>query len=87
MHLGRRWCTDHSDVPVLLIPPALADPAAPAMAPSNSIIVAGAGNLEGLHAAFDFAVRPGGVAPAQALFLTEPDCLRCMEEVGFAEGC
>jgi hypothetical protein len=49
-----RWCTDHSAVPVLLVPPSVVDNGAP----SNSIVVAGAGNMEGLHTAFDFAVRP-----------------------------
>ena len=44
---------------MLLIPPAIfgADPGAPALAPSKSIVVAGAANLAGLRAAFDFAVR------------------------------
>ncbi|GAB4821766.1 hypothetical protein N2152v2_008812 [Parachlorella kessleri] len=57
-----RWCTDHSGVPVLLVPPSILGSGQP-QAPSNCIVVAGAGNMEGLHAAFDFAVsklaKPG----------------------------
>ena len=51
----RRWCSDHSAVPVLLVPPAMLE-SQPGLPPSNSIVVAGAGNLDGLKSAFEFAV-------------------------------
>lgn len=57
---GRRWCSDNSRVPVLLLPPlvlASNQGQGGAPGPSNALLVAAAGDPATLPAAFDFAAR------------------------------
>eukprot|EP00887_Chlorella_sp_A99_P006505 scaffold3.g6505.t1 len=58
-----RWCSENSRVPALLLPPFTEDPSPASSTPSSALVVAGADNLPGLRAAFDFALaklaRPG----------------------------
>lgn len=55
---ARSWCCDHSPVPVLIVPPTIltAREGSPVLTPANSVVVAGAGNMTGLKAAFDYVV-------------------------------
>jgi len=52
-----RWCSEHSQVPALLLPPAILQPSQNKGIPSNTVLVAAAQDLEGLREAFHFAVR------------------------------
>lgn len=57
-----RWCSEHSTVPALLLPPDVIK-SGPGGPPSNTVLVAASDDMAGLKSAFDFAMkgltRPG----------------------------
>lgn len=52
-----RWCSDHSSVPCLLIPPDIVRASDMPKTATNTIIVAAPDNLEALHTCFTYAVN------------------------------
>jgi hypothetical protein len=53
----RRWASENSKVPAILLPPATMDPAAASMPAAPSVVVAGADNLAALQDAFEWTLQ------------------------------
>ena len=53
----RRWASENSKVPALLLPPTTMDPAAASMPAAPAVVVAGADNLAALQDAFEWTLQ------------------------------